>query len=428
MKRLLCLLLILLPLTAHALTGPGGDTIPDTPLWQGKIRMETRLRLEKDMESRAWLGKVPEDALLDVYAVDGEWCICGYHGEIGYIPWDRMYQFYRLTQEPLPGATVVEGVATMTRDVFLMVDGYAGNTVNTGDRLCVRKTGLIPMMHGHAQLAWNAYDFEAFITPEESCPGDALYGFTTFYNDSMGGKYPENRAFNIEEAVRRLQNVIIQPGETFSFNRFCGPYTEENGYRLAKNISDDGYGYGGGVCQVSSTMYWAAIRANLEIVKREQHSLKVGYTALGYDATVNYDGRKIDFSFRNNTGSTLYITTKVRWIPSIDSKHYLVVCEIYGPAPEANVTYDIVAVESDIPIPEEIPVVPDEKAEYVTYTDETKTVPGKVGTLVESYKVMYVDGVEVERTPLYTDTYKPVQTVTYVGVTERPLPTTTPWN
>ena len=239
-----------------------------------------------------------------------------------------------------------------------------------------------------------------------------------------------NRDANIERACELINGTKIEPGKTFSFNGVVGSRSKKNGFHLATvyEYGKEAEGYGGGVCQVSSTMYWAAIRANLEIVKREQHSLKVGYTALGYDATVNYDGRKIDFSFRNNTGSTLYITTKVRWIPSIDSKHYLVVCEIYGPAPEANVTYDIVAVESDIPIPEEIPVVPDEKAEYVTYTDETKTVPGKVGTLVESYKVMYVDGVEVERTPLYTDTYKPVQTVTYVGVTERPLPTTTPWN
>lgn len=305
MKRLLCLLLILLPLTAHALTGPGGETIPDTPLWQGKIRMETRLRLEKDMESRAWLGKVPEDALLDVYAVDGEWCICGYHGEIGYIPWDRMYQFYRLTQEPLPGATVVEGVATMTRDVFLMVDGYAGNTVNTGDRLCVRKTGLIPMMHGHAQLAWNAYDFEAFIAPEESCPGDALYGFTTFYNDSMGGKYPENRAFNIEEAVRRLQNVIIQPGETFSFNRFCGPYTEENGYRLAKNISDDGYGYGGGVCQVSTTIFNAIQGLDVALEEWYIHSYwGVAYVPRTLDAAVS---SARDFSFCNRADYPLVL-------------------------------------------------------------------------------------------------------------------------
>lgn len=239
-----------------------------------------------------------------------------------------------------------------------------------------------------------------------------------------------NRDLNIERACELINGVEIAPGKNFSFNDIVGKRSKNNGFYLAIEYAygEQREGYGGGVCQVSSTIYWAAVRANMDIVKRTQHSLEVGYTDFGFDATVNYDGKKIDFVFKNNTDSTIYITTKVRWIPNIDSKHYLVVCEIYGPAPEANVTYDIVAVETEIPIPEEIPVVPDEKAEYVIYTDETKTVLGKTGTTVDSYKVKYVDGVEVERTHLYTDTYKPVQTVTYVGVTERPLPTTTPWN
>ena len=183
MRRLLILLLLFVPLWVQALTGPQGEDIPDEPMWQGKIRMETRLRTVKDIESRAWLGKVPEDALLDVYAVEGDWCICGYNGEIGYIPWDRMYQFYRLTEEPLPGATVVHGVVTMTRDAFLTVEGYAGNTLKAGDILCARKTGRVPMMHGHAQLAWDSHTFEPFVAAEISKPDDALYGFTTFYND-----------------------------------------------------------------------------------------------------------------------------------------------------------------------------------------------------------------------------------------------------
>ena len=238
----------------------------------------------------------------------------------------------------------------------------------------------------------------------------------------------ENRDANIARACELINGTQIAPGKTFSFNNVVGARSKKNGFHLATVYAygKEEEGYGGGVCQVSSTMYWAAIRANLEIVKREQHALKVGYTALGYDATVNYDGRKIDFSFRNNTDSTLFVTTKVRWIPNLDAKHYLVVCEIYGAAPQANVTYDIVAIESEIPIPEEIKTMPDKEGLYVTYTDEMKTVMGKPGTLVESFKVKYVDGVEVERTPLYTDTYKPTETVTYVGVQERPLPTGTP--
>ena len=299
MKRLLCLLLMmLLPAAALALTGPQGEELPDAPLWQAKIRMETRLRTVKDLESRAWLGKVPEDALLDVYAVEEEWCVCGYNGEIGYIPWDRLYQFYRLGEEPLPGTTVLEGVATMTRDVFLTVEGYDGNTLHTGDVLCIRHTGRVPMMHDHAQLAWDSFTYEPFVPAEEAQAGDALYGFTTFYNDSMGGKYPENRAFNIEEAVRRLQGVVIQPGEKFSFNQYCGPYTEENGYKYAKNISNEGYGYGGGVCQVSTTIFNAVQEVAHTFDEWYVHSYwGVAYVPRTLDAAVS---SARDFSFYNN--------------------------------------------------------------------------------------------------------------------------------
>ena len=238
----------------------------------------------------------------------------------------------------------------------------------------------------------------------------------------------ETRDANIARASELINGTIIQPGEVFSFNNVVGKRTKENGFYLATVYAygKEEEGYGGGVCQVSSTMYWAAIRANLEIVKREQHALKVGYTELGFDATVNYDGRKIDFSFRNSTSNPIYIITKVMLKPNVDRSRYLVMCDIYGEAPETGVTYDIVAVQTEIPMPSPT-VVPDKKAEYVTYTDETYTVQGSVGTQVDSYKVKYVNGEEVERTHLYTDIYKAVEPVTYVGVSERPLDVEDPW-
>lgn len=298
MKKLLCLLmLLLLPATALAVTGPAGEELPDLPPWQGKIRMETRLRTVKDMNSRAWLGKVPEDATLDVYAVEGDWCICGYAGEIGYIPYDRMYQFYRMTDEPLPAASIVEGIATLTSETFLMVEGYAGNTLPAGTKVSARKTGLVPMMQAKAQLSVFNFTFEPFVPAAEALPGDMLYGYTTFYHDSLGGKYPANREFNIALAVERLQGVVIQPGEMFSFNSLCGPYTADNGYKLAKNISDSGYGYGGGVCQVSTTIFNAMQGIDHQLDTWYVHSYwGVQYVPRTMDAAVS---SVRDFSFRN---------------------------------------------------------------------------------------------------------------------------------
>ncbi len=239
----------------------------------------------------------------------------------------------------------------------------------------------------------------------------------------------ENRNKNIERACDLINGTVVNPGETFSFNGVVGARSKKNGfytaieYAYGKQVE----GYGGGVCQVSSTIYVAAVRANMTITKREQHSLEVNYTQFGYDATVNYEGRKIDFVFRNTTNSPVYVITKVVKRPKVDKKHYLVLCEIYGAALEEGVTYDIATQVTEVPVPEEVLTVPDEKAEHVTYTDEMFTVPGKIGYEVDSFKVKYVAGTEAERTPLYHDTYKPVQTVTYVGITERPLPTWEPW-
>ena len=239
---------------------------------------------------------------------------------------------------------------------------------------------------------------------------------------------PERNA-NIMRACELINGKVIMPGESFSFNGVVGKRSKANGFQIATvyEYGKEEQGYGGGICQVSSTMYVAAVRANLEITKRSQHGLIVGYTDLGLDATVNYDGRKIDFAFRNNTNSPIYIITKVMRKPKVDSSHDLVICEIYGPALEAGVSYDLVATQTELPIPEAT-VVPDKTATHVVYIDDTPyTEPGRIGYEVDSFKIKYVDGVEVERTHMYHDTYAPVQPITYVGVSERPITTVEPW-
>lgn len=233
----------------------------------------------------------------------------------------------------------------------------------------------------------------------------------------------ENRDMNIKRACDLISGTVIYPGEDFSFNDIVGARTQKNGFHLAIEYAygEQREGYGGGVCQVSSTIYVAAVRANMQILKRTQHALEVNYTTFGLDATVNYDGKKIDFVFRNNTQSPIYIVTKVMRKPMIDKSHDLVICEIYGPALEEGVTYDLVAETIEVPIPEPT-LVPDRKSEYVVYTDETYVAEqGAIGYEVYSYRVKYVNGEEVERTDMYRDTYAPVQPITYVGVNERPL-------
>ncbi len=232
----------------------------------------------------------------------------------------------------------------------------------------------------------------------------------------------EERDRNIERACDLISGTIIEPGMSFSFNDIVGPRTKKNGFELATvyNYGKEEPGYGGGVCQVSSTIYVAAVRANMQILKRTQHGLKVNYTDFGLDATVNYDGKKIDFSFRNSTQYPIYIVTKVMRNPQIDKKHKLVFCNIYGAAQEPGVTYDLVAVTTEIPIPEPT-LMPDKKAEFVIYSDETHEVEkGAVGYEVDSYRVKYVNGQEVESSHMYHDVYPATAPISYVGIYERP--------
>lgn len=115
------------------------------------------------------------------------------------------------------------------------------------------------------------------------------------YSTKITDKTPE-RLNNIQIGVSTLNGSIIKKGETFSFNDRLGKRTEDKGYQEA--IIFDGHGnkekgLGGGICQISSTLYNAALAANLEITERHQHSKQVPYIEEGKDATVSYNAEDL---------------------------------------------------------------------------------------------------------------------------------------
>lgn len=120
------------------------------------------------------------------------------------------------------------------------------------------------------------------------------------------------RATNIILATASLNNYMMLPGDIFSFNQANGPRTAERGYQPAPVIG--GIGLGGGVCQVSTTLYNAVLRAGLEVVERYPHSQPVGYVPPGMDATIS---DYLDFKFRNNTDQIIMIKSS-NWSGSID--------------------------------------------------------------------------------------------------------------
>ena len=131
-----------------------------------------------------------------------------------------------------------------------------------------------------------------------------LATYTTYYN-----VYETTRTVNLSNAAKKINNIVVPDGKIFSFNQNVGKRTVTAGYQTAKIVSGDEFvdGLGGGVCQVSSTLFECVLRANVEIVVRHAHNLKIGYVPLGGDATVQWNS--LDFQWKNTTGTDVRIKT-----------------------------------------------------------------------------------------------------------------------
>lgn len=120
-----------------------------------------------------------------------------------------------------------------------------------------------------------------------------------------------NRYNNIKIVSDRLNGYILNDGDEFSYNDVCGPYGESDGFLEAPILLSNGkeeMGFGGGVCQLSSTLYNAVKDLNVDITERHHHSAPVAYVPENEDATVSMQS-DLDFKFVNNTGTNLRFET-----------------------------------------------------------------------------------------------------------------------
>ena len=133
-----------------------------------------------------------------------------------------------------------------------------------------------------------------------------LSSYTTRFNAGS-----VNRSMNIANAASKLNGKIILPGDIFSFNSTVGHRTVANGFKTAPEYQNGQTvnGIGGGTCQVSTTVYSAALYADLKIIRRQNHSMPVSYVPLGQDATVTDGG--LDLKFENNTGYPIRLNASV---------------------------------------------------------------------------------------------------------------------
>lgn len=259
--------------------------------------------------------------------------------------------------------------------------------------------------------------------------------FQTSFGGSRAARN-EKRVGNIQKAATLLNGAKIEAGTEFNFNAFIGPRTEEGGWPLAPGIvSGERYEdqAGGGICQVSTTLYNALLRANasmqrgstleeilaqniegISITERKHHSWPSSYVDKGLDSTVTgtvESGKSLNFV--NNTGAPLYI------FAYCNQEEYTMTVYIYGePLPE-GVTYEVRGVVDEELAPGE-PIITEEPSWPTGY--EEVTVTARTGYKVTAYRDLYRNGVLESTETLYSETYNAVTQKKTVGTGDPSLP------
>lgn len=227
-------------------------------------------------------------------------------------------------------------------------------------------------------------------TKEElSVVKDLIGTFSTSYSSSGWG-----RAKNVENGIAKINGAVLYPGEEFSFYEFVNPFTKENGYELAGSYlnGETVESFGGGICQVSTTLYNAVLNAELEITQRFNHSMTVAYVDLAADAAIA--GTYKDLRFKNNYDFPIYIEGV--------SKNKTITFNVYG-VEEREEGRQISYVSETVSV--------NDPATEFTLSDEhslgsfVETRSKHLGYVAKLWKVVTIDGVETERTQINKSTY-----------------------
>lgn len=244
------------------------------------------------------------------------------------------------------------------------------------------------------------------VTMEELGKGFTLLSeFTTSFSGSTLGK--ANRVKNIALAASRIHGVVMEPGDIFSMNTLILDRTRENGYYTAAAIRNGTYEqeYGGGVCQVSSTLFNAVMMADLEIVERYHHSWPMHYVPIGRDATIA-TGQK-DFRFKNNTDHNIYVTAYA------DTSAKTLTVRLYGVHSEEFAYIEITSQQTGTLKSKGEKVLPSESLQGDERTVERAQRQGKTSV---TYKEYYdAEGNLLKKVVAFKDSYPSIEGLVYVS-------------
>ncbi|MCZ8514910.1 VanW family protein [Paenibacillus filicis] len=227
--------------------------------------------------------------------------------------------------------------------------------------------------------------------------------FTTSYpQNAVPGMNGEGRIHNVRSTAASIHDVLLKPGEVFDYAPYIQATEKKFGFKEAPVIVNGKLvpGIGGGICQVSSTLYNAVLRAGLAIIERRNHSLPVSYVPLGQDAT--FASGHIGFKFKNSTDHYLLIRTM--------SDDRSVTVKLFGQTPQ-DITYDVESKTLETLQP---PVKYVLNPSLKVGKQET-VVQGKPGYIVETYRIKKQNGVIIGRERVSRDTYSAQPTIVSVN-------------
>ncbi|MCR5108648.1 MAG: VanW family protein [Lachnospiraceae bacterium] len=280
-------------------------------------------------------------------------------------------------------------------------EGTAGITINVDSSVDEISKELADWTGGQEKIALDVEVDEPKGTVDDFANmKDILGTFTTSFSSSGS-----DRSGNVRNGTNLVNGTMLYPGEQFSMYKTVSPFTEENGYFLAGSYLNGIVveSLGGGICQVSSTLYNAVLRAELRVDERHNHSMIVNYVDLSSDAAIA--GTSKDFKFTNTKDTPIYIEGY-----TTDDKH--IVFNIYGEEDRpAGRSVGFESVEVSRTEAEGEKIVADSAQPVGTISSQS----AHTGYVGELWKIVKQDGVETERTQINKSTYIMVPKTYTVG-------------
>ena len=281
-----------------------------------------------------------------------------------------------------------------------IADDMSGIKVNTKELdLCIKDT-INNRCFENTGITIPVEEIKAPITKDMLLSIDARIA-STDTDFSLSSKERED---NIIIAVKAINGTLLMPGEVFSFNEVVGEITEENGFKAAPVLQSVDYksGIGGGVCQVSSTLYNTVLKGGLNAMERTSHRLPLSYINMGLDATVYWGS--IDFKFENTLDYPIYIGSYIK-----GKEIYI---DFYSNSSLLNKEY-IINIDIYSTVPAKIQIIEDEDLAF----GESVTVrKGSKGYWVMVTRSTYENGELVDSEIISDDYYEPVDEIIRKGL------------